>query len=113
MKETINCFLQLVRREVVIFLKEYVSKFIDTGFVLITTIVVFGYFMVKSGLSGNYGAFILVGAAASFGLFEVIGRVSVLIADMTSDRVISNFLNLPISSGFVSATFSFAFAFLA
>jgi len=109
MTQGIKCFLQLVRREMYLFFQGFLSRFMDISFVLCTWGVVFGYLMVNSGLKSSYGAFILVGSIASFGLFETIQRATCLAQDVT-DNKIDNFLILPISSSsvFVSIAISWA-----
>ena len=105
----IKCCLQLIRRELFLFLKEFLSRFIDISAVLITWVVVFSYLMVNSGLKSSYGTFILVGCIASFGLFETISRATVLAQDVT-DKRITNYLILPLPSYmvFISVAISWA-----
>ena len=93
-----SIFFQLVRRDLLVFRYEFKDKFIDTVFMLLTNVLIFGYVMTHLGLMGNYGEFILIGAIASFGFFEVIGRVGTLITDICGDRTISYTLTLPLPS---------------
>ena len=96
---TIVCFFQLVRREMHLFFKGFRSRLIDLSFGTSTWVIVFGYLMVHSGLKDNYGSFILVGAIASFGLFETTWRATLLAQDVT-DKKITNELILPMRSVF-------------
>ncbi|MEI6241906.1 MAG: ABC transporter permease [Chlamydiota bacterium] len=109
MKHKHKCFLELIRREMYLFFKEFTSRIIDISIVLASNVLVFGYLMSKMGLNTSYGAFILVGAISSFGLFITISRATVLAQD-ANDKKISNFLILPISSSavFISIAFSWA-----
>lgn len=102
----------LIRRDLRVFKEEFWGKFIDTCFLLMTTILVFGYFLPSYGLSANYGPFILIGAIAGFGFFEVIGRVSMLIADMEGDRTILYTLTLPIPSWLVFVYIAISWALI-
>ena len=115
MKSSIQCFYGIVSKEIYLFFKEFWGRFLDLIVCMTTWIVVFGYLMSKSGLNSSYGTFILVGAIASFGLFETISRAIILAQDI-SDKKITNFLVLPISSKYVfvaiAVSWGFATAFL-
>ncbi|MBX9923260.1 MAG: ABC transporter permease [Rhabdochlamydiaceae bacterium] len=89
---------QLIRRDLLIFKEEFWGKFLDTAILLFTVVVVFGYFLPSYGLQSDYGPFLLIGVIAGFGFFEVVGKVSVMIADMEGDRTILYTLTLPIPS---------------
>lgn len=91
-------FFQLIRRDLVVFRKEYFGKITDMLITFIGWVVVFGYFVPSMGMEPSYGVFIMVGAIASFGIFDIIGQSSVLISDIQGDRTISYLLLLPISS---------------
>jgi ABC-type polysaccharide/polyol phosphate export permease len=109
MTSVIKCCFQLIRRELYLFFKRFLNRFIDISFVLFTSVAVFGYLMLNSGLESSYGAFILVGCIASFGLFETIQRATCLAQDVT-DNKIDNFLILPISSYFVFVSIAISWA---
>lgn len=87
---------QLVLKDLVLFFRGFRDKFIDLTIMLGLNVMVFGYFM--PGLAADYGTFILVGAIASFGFFEVIGKVGMLVADIDGDRTINSKLILPLHS---------------
>jgi len=57
--------------------------------------------MPNMGVGTNYGPFLLIGAIASFGFFDVVSKVSSLIGDIDGDRKISYTLCLPLSSNAV------------
>ncbi len=109
-RDSLRCFFELIRREIVVFSRLILDKYIDSGIVLITNVLVFTYFMGEFGLSKDYGAFILVGAVASFGFFEIVNRVADLIHDLDGDRVISNFLILPLPSTLVFCSIAIGWA---
>lgn len=90
--------LQLLRKDLLQFRRKYPGKFFDTCFIFFTNVVVFGYFMPAFGGPANYGPFILIGAIASFGLFDIIGQVGELILDIEGDRKITFTLSMPIPS---------------
>lgn len=92
----IKTFLQLLNRDMTIFRREYPTKLVDTAFLLFTNVVVFAYFLPQFGMAKSYGPFILVGSISIFGLFDVIGKVAVRLADIEGVQAISYILNLPI-----------------
>jgi ABC-type polysaccharide/polyol phosphate export permease len=104
-----RCFLEIIRKEIYLFFKEFISRFIDISIILATNVIVFGYLMAGVGIKVNYGSIILVGAIASFGLFETIGKATYLAQDVT-DKKISNFLILPISSSYVFIAIAISWA---
>jgi ABC-type polysaccharide/polyol phosphate export permease len=105
----VRCCLEIIKKELFLFYKEFFSRFIDVTIILITNVMVFGFLMTKMGLSSNFGALILVGAIASYGLFEAVGKATCLAQDVT-DKKITNLLILPIksSSVFISIAISWA-----
>ena len=97
-KTSWQVFSQLLRRDLFAFKREYPSKFIYTLFLFFTNVMVFCYFLPQEGLPKEYAPFFLVGAIASFGFVEVVGKVSVFMADLQGDRTISHTLVMPIPS---------------
>ncbi len=91
----------LICRDLRVFKEEFWGKLIDTSLLLFTTVMIFGYFLPAYGLQPDYGPFLLVGVIAGFGFFEVIGKVSLMIADIEGDRTILYTLTLPIPSWLV------------
>lgn len=89
-------FFQLLRRDLLAFMREFPTKFIDTCILFFTNVIIFAYFMPGEGLSESYGPFMMIGSVASFGLIEVVGKVSMLLDDIDGDRSISNILIMPI-----------------
>lgn len=98
MRTLFTLFFQFFKRDLLIMKEEYLSKFFDTCFVFFTNVIVFSYFMKNQGLSEEYGPFLMVGAIASFGLFEVVTKVSKLIEDIEGAKTISFLLTLPLSA---------------
>ncbi len=90
--------LQLLKRDLLLFFRSFSGNFFDTLCLFFTNVIVFSYFMLGEGLKESYGSFLLIGAIASFGLFDIIGKVSVLLLDIHGDKNISYILTLPIKS---------------
>ena len=93
-----SIFFQFIRKDLTGFRRIYFGKFFDTCFLFFTNVIVFGYFMPQLGVESTYGSFILVGAIASFGLFDIIAQVGELIFDIEGDRTINFSLSMPVPS---------------
>ncbi len=93
-----SLFLQLMRKDLLQFRRVYAGKFFDTCFLFFTNVIVFAYFLPQFIAFSDYGPFILIGAIASFGLFDIIAQVSELIFDVEGDRAINFTLAMPAPS---------------
>ena len=111
-KNYLTTVYYLIRRDLRIFKEEFWGKLIDTSLLLFTTVVIFGYFLPAYGLKTDYGPFLLIGVFAGFGFFEVMGKVSVMIADLDGDRTILYTLTLPIPSWLVFVYIGVSWAIL-
>ena len=109
-KITFHVLSQLFKRDMIIFGRDYWSKFLDTVIVFATNVVIFGYFMSGEGLPVSYGPFLLVAAIGSFGLIEVVGKVSWLLGDIEGERAISQLLIMPLRSSLVFIYMAFFWA---
>lgn len=96
-----SVFSQLLRRDLLAFRREFGTKFFDTLILFFTNVVVFGYFMQLEGAHAGYAAFFVVGAIASFGFVEIVGKVGVLMADLQGDKTISHTMVMPIKTEWV------------
>ena len=94
-------FFQLIRRDLIAFKRGFRKKFIDTAILFFTNVMAFGYFLQQEGAHEGYAAFFVVGAIASFGFVEIVGKVGVQLADMGGDRTIFHTLVMPIRSNMV------------
>lgn len=103
-------FLQLIRRDLVVFRKLYIGKLIDSLIMFAAFTVVMGYFLPLMGMASNYGIFAMVGSIASFGIFEILGLSGLLITDMNGDRTISYLLLLPLRSAWIFCYFAVSWA---
>jgi ABC-2 type transport system permease protein len=100
-KSYFSVIFQLIRKDLIAFRRSYLSKAVDTFLLLVTNLIVFGYFMPHLGLSSDYGVFLLIGAVTTFGFFDIVGKISTLVEDMQGDKTISYLLTLPIPSYFI------------
>lgn len=105
-----RALLELLKRDLTKLKREFFSNLFDSAFVLLTILVVFGYFMAPYGLGEDYGPFILFSAIASFGFFGTVGKVFRLISDIDGDRTISYTLTLPLPSWLVFSYIGFFWA---
>lgn len=103
-------FYQLIKRDLLIFKRDYWSKFLDMVIVFANNVLIFAYFMSGEGLTASYGPFLLIGAIASFGLIEIVGKVALLLSDMEGERAITQLLIMPIRSEFVFIYMGFFWA---
>lgn len=107
---SLQCFGQLVRKELTLFVHAYPGKFVDNLIIVMTFVVVFGFFMPQFGLQSGYSAFITMGMIASTGFWDIIQRVSDLIGDITGDRKISYLLTLPLPASMVFSSIAVGWA---
>lgn len=108
MNKQLNTFYQLVLHDMITFFKDFKDKFIDACIMLSTNLLLFGYLMPHLGLQADYGSFILIGNIATFGLFEVLGRVSGLIQHLES--TITYKLMLPIKTWLIFCSIAISWA---
>ena len=94
-------FFQLIRKDLTVFRRSFWKKFVDTAILFITSVLAFGYFLQQEGAHEGYAAFFAVGAIASFGFVEIVGKVGIQLADMGGDRTIFHTLVMPIHSRMV------------
>jgi ABC-type polysaccharide/polyol phosphate export permease len=104
----LKCCLGIIRKELFLFFKDFKNSLIDISIILATNMIVFSYFM-SIDMGKNFSNFIFVGAIASFGLFESVGRATFLAQEAT-DRKITRFLILPVSSASVFTSIALSWA---
>lgn len=107
---SLTVFIQLLKRDLLAFKRDFGGKFFDTAFLFFTNVIVTAYLMAEEWVNPAYGPFILIGSIASFGLIEVVGKVSSMIADIDGERTISQILVFPIRPGMVFAYFGLFWA---
>ena len=96
-----SCFLWVIRREISVFSKLFISKIIDIVIIASTNILVFAYIMPHFGFKNDYGVFIFLNLIPMITLFEVIPKTSEFVADITGPKKISYMLTLPMNSSHV------------
>ncbi len=94
-------FFQLIKRDLSVFKRDFWQRFSDTALLFITNVLVFGYFLQQEGAPKGFAAFFVVGAVASFGFTQIVGKVGIQLADMGGDRTIFHTLIMPIRSNMV------------
>ena len=104
---TINALLQ---RDFILFQKSFLTKFIDSAIMVSLNALIFGYIMPRMGLESNYGSFLLIGTIASFGFFEIIGKVSIFLADIEHNLIFSYMLMPPIPTSLTFCYLAFSWA---
>ena len=104
-------FFQLIRRDLIAFMRNFRTKLIDTLFIFVTNVLVFGYFLQQEGTPAGYAAFFVVGAIASFGFIEIVGKVGIQLADIYGDKTILHTLIMPIRSNRVFCYIAITWAF--
>lgn len=103
-------FAQLIRRDLIVFKRGFRKNFIDTAILFFTNVMAFGYFLQQEGAHEGYAAFFVVGAIASFGFVEIVGKVGIQLADLGGDRTIFHTLVMPIRSRMVFYYMGFSWA---
>lgn len=101
MPASFQVFSQLLKRDLLAFKREYLTKLFDTCCLFFTIVIVFCYFMPQEGVREGYASFFLIGAIASFGFVEIVGKVGTLMADLQGDCTLSHTLILPIRTEMV------------
>ena len=92
----LSVFLQLLRKDLIVFRKGFVREFIDTIILFFTNVVSFGYLMPTG--EKDYTPFFVVGAIASFGFYGIVGKIGKLLADIDGERKIFHTLAMPMTT---------------
>jgi len=100
-KRTANLFYWLMKRDLIIFLRDYKGYLFNVFIWIVFDIGVFAYLMPYFGLSTNFGTFILAGIVASLGMFEAMHSATLFVDDLDNDKQITYDLTLPISSNLI------------
>jgi len=104
----IKCCLEIIKKELFLFFKSFKDSIIDISIILATNMIVFSYLM-HVDMGKNFSSFIFVGAIASFGLFESVGR-AMFLAQEATDRKITRLLILPVPSSYVFTSIAISWA---
>src|SRR3989338_4175356 len=91
----ITCF-NLVRRDMRVFWPTFSDRFINAIIWIVLTIIIFQYIFPQLGMPQDYAVFMACGNAMSWGLFEVMGNVAILVSDLIGPKKIEYDLTLPL-----------------
>lgn len=105
-----RAFLELIRRDLLMFRFDYPKAIINSMIWLFCTVVVSNYVMSAMGISAGFGVFILVGSVASVSLFRCIHSIPVLLGDIEGEGAISYYLTLPLKQSMVFVRYALSFA---
>lgn len=100
-KTFLKTWWHLLAMDLKIWKESITGKVIDLSIWIVCTIFVFNYLMPNFCSSKIFGPFMIAGAAAAAGLFEVYPASFNLLADLEGDRIIFYHLTLPLPSAFV------------
>ncbi len=109
-KDSLPVLKELFRRDILAFWRTFRSRFFDTFLFFLTNAIVWGYFMPQGWMASSYGPFLIVGAIASFGLIDLVSKVSIFISDLVGDQTILHTLILPLRPAVLFAYIGFFWA---
>ena len=90
-----TCF-NLVRRDMHVFWPTFFDRFINGTIWVILTVIIFQYIFPTMGMSQDYAVFMACANTMSWGFFEVMGNVAILVGDLTGPKSIEYDLTLPL-----------------
>ena len=91
-------FLLLLKRDLLIYARDYPEYFLNVCIWIILDIGIFAYLMPYFGLQQNFGTFILASVVASLGVFEAMHSAESFVVDLDGEKQITYDLTLPIDS---------------
>jgi len=94
-------FVQLLRRDFLIFRKVLPNKLIDTSILVLGNLIIFTYIFPMRQVGGeqfDFALFILGGSIFLFSFFDALAHTTVTVSDIEGDRTILHTLTLPIPS---------------
>ncbi len=95
---SLSVFGQLLWADWVTFRPKYKSRLFDLFIYVAVNVVVMGYLMTRAGLAPGFGMFIVGSCVGTSGRLETYTAITRLIVDLTSNRIISYHMTLPIPS---------------
>ena len=96
MMTSIFTCLNLVRRDMAVFWPTFLDRFINGMIWVVLTILIFAYLFPQMGMTQDFAVFMACANIMSWGFFEVMGNVAILIADLTGQKSIEYDLTLPL-----------------
>jgi ABC-2 type transport system permease protein len=106
----IKVFLQLLRRDLTIFLNGFGGRLFNIGCWLVPNVIVFNQILPLLGVQSDYGIFVLVGAIATVGLFTSVSGIPTLLTDITDNQAIYYYLSLPLPQWLVFVRYAISFS---
>lgn len=97
-RASITLVVALLKRDLLIFSRNYRDYFINTCIWVVLEVGIFAYFMPYFGLQVNFGTFVLASIVASLGLFESMHSAEGFVIDIEGERQITYDLTLPLSA---------------
>ena len=104
---------QLLLRDVKVFKPNYKDRVINGIIWSSITAITYSYILPVLGVKADYGAFVLVANAATWGLFDIMSNVANLISDIEGEKSISYYLTLPIPQSWIFLKIAIANAYQA
>ena len=104
---------QLLLRDVKVFKPNYKDRVINGIIWSSITAITYSYILPVLGVKADYGAFVLVANAATWGLFDIMTNVANLISDIEGEKSISYYLTLPIPQSWIFLKIAIANAYQA
>jgi ABC-type polysaccharide/polyol phosphate export permease len=105
-----HAFIQLVRRDLLMFRFDYLKAMINSMIWLFCSVFVSNYILTAMGIKAGFGIFILVGSIASVSLFRCIHSIPSLLGDIEGEGAISYYLTLPMKQSMVFVRYATSFA---
>lgn len=96
-----NIIYYMLATDLRVLSRTVIDKIIDLLIWVISATAVTVYLLPSFGIEASYGAFLIVGSAASAGLFEQYSSATQLVSDFDGNRIISFYLTLPLPSWLV------------
>jgi ABC-type polysaccharide/polyol phosphate export permease len=111
LKAYLNTFWQLLKTDLYIYSKEFVSDLIDTTIWFVSITLVISYVYPALGMTENFGPFYAIGMFATLSFFEIFSTISTYLADLEGKRTITYHLTLPMPAAFVFIKMALSHAF--
>lgn len=97
----IKTFLILLIRDARVFQEYIISRFIDACVWSGIVLYISQYIMPKFGVDPSFGAFIMIGNVAAWGMFEVGTNIPIILSDILDNQATMYYLTLPIPQSWI------------
>lgn len=95
LKSNLHLVSQLLKRDGLFFMRNFKHKLVDCASFLITTLVTFEFLLPAYGLKADYGSFLIIGMIVGYGLYQIVGRIFVVVLDIEGDQTLSYLFMVP------------------